>query len=60
MKQRKQYERPAVARVRLEDKEIVTMATGCKTAPPSTTGFNSALLDACVNASVTSCFNQGS
>jgi hypothetical protein len=55
---KKDYKEPVISRVRLEDKEVVTMATGCKTGDQSIQGRNSDI--PCWVGATASCFEEGS
>jgi hypothetical protein len=56
--EKKSYSEPVISRVRLEDKEVITMATGCKTADQSVQGRSSDI--PCWVGAVGSCFEEGS
>jgi hypothetical protein len=55
----KKYTEPVIERVKLEDKEVITMATGCKTSDMSIPGRNQDI-PCWVGATGGSCFEEGS
>jgi hypothetical protein len=55
---KRDYSEPVISRVKLEDKEVITMATGCKTADQSILARTSDI--PCWVGATASCFEEGS